>query len=58
VRERLEKNPHDYGFGTKGFTIEISEVCFPIHATNVDDLPRMAGDNVHEELHVRTCGHA
>ena len=53
VTERLEKTLHDYGFGRKGFTIEI-----PTHATNVDDLLRMARDNVHEELYVRTCGHA
>jgi GGDEF domain-containing protein len=55
VRERLEKAFYDYGFGRKGFTIEISEVCFPTHATNVDDLLRMAGDNVRGELYVRTC---
>lgn len=58
VRERLEKILYDYGFGRKGFTIEINEVCFPAHATNVDDLLRMAGNNVHEELYVSPCGHA
>ena len=58
VRERLEKTLHDYGFRRKGFTIEISEVCFPTHATNVDDLLQMAGDNAGEELYVRTCGYA
>jgi diguanylate cyclase (GGDEF)-like protein len=58
VTERLEKAFHDYGFGRKGFTIEISEVCFPTHATNVDDLLRMAGDNVRGELYVRSYGHA
>jgi len=58
VRERLEKAFYDYGFGREGFTIEISEVCFPTHATNIDDLLRMAGDNIRGELYVRTCGHA
>jgi GGDEF domain-containing protein len=58
VRERLEKAFYDYGFGREGFTIEINEVCFPTHATNVDDLLRMAGDNIRGELYVRTCGHA
>jgi len=58
VRERLEKTLHDYGFGRKGFTIEINEVCFPTHATNIVDLLRMAGDNVREKLYVRTYGHA
>jgi GGDEF domain-containing protein len=58
VRGRLEKTLHDYGFVRKGFTIEISEVCFPTHATNVDDLLQMAGDNVGEELYVRISGYA
>ena len=49
VRERLEKTLQGYGFGRKGFTIEISEACFPTHATNVDDLLRMAGDNVRRD---------
>ena len=43
VRERLEKTLHYYGFGRNSFTIEIDEVCFPTHATNVDDILRMAG---------------
>ena len=43
VRERSENVLHDYGFGRKGFTIEIDEVCFPTHAKNVDDLLRMTG---------------
>ena len=47
VRERLEKILYEYGFGRKGFTVEINEVCFPTHATNFDDLLRMAGNNVH-----------
>ncbi len=55
VRERLEKILCEYGFGREGFTVEISEVCFPTHATNVDDLLQMAGDNEREELYVRTC---
>jgi diguanylate cyclase (GGDEF)-like protein len=46
VRERLEETLYDYGFGRKGFTVEINQVCFPTHATNFDDLLRMAGDNV------------
>jgi len=46
VRERLEEILYDYGFGRKGFTVEINQVCFPTHATNFDDLLRMAGDNV------------
>jgi len=43
VRERSEKILHEYGFGRKGFTIEIDEVCFPTHAKNVVDFLRMAG---------------
>jgi PAS domain S-box-containing protein len=43
VRERSEKILHYYGFGRKGFPIEIDEMCFPTHAKNVDDLLRMAG---------------
>jgi hypothetical protein len=38
VRKRLEQILQDYGFGAKGLTIEIGEVCFPTHATNVEDL--------------------
>ncbi len=45
VRERLGHILQDYGFGAKGLTIEIGEVCFPTHATNIDDLLRMAGSN-------------
>jgi len=56
VRARLEKTLHGYGFGRKGFAIEINDVCFPSHATNVDDLLQMAGD--HEELYAREYGHA
>ena len=44
VRERLEKILYEYGFGRKGFTVEINEVCFPIHATSFDDLLLMAGN--------------
>lgn len=58
VRERLKKTLHDYGFVRKGFTIEISEACFPTHATNIEDLLQMAGDNVREELYGRICGYA
>jgi PleD family two-component response regulator len=46
VKERLGQILQDYGFGTKGLTIEIGEVCFPTHATNIDDLLRMAGNNL------------
>jgi len=45
VRERLENMLQEYGFGKKGLAIEIDEICFPTHATNVDDLLRMAGSN-------------
>ncbi len=48
VRERLEKILYEYGFGRKGFTVEINEVCFPTHATNFDDLLQMAGNDVNE----------
>ncbi len=48
VRERLEKTLYDYGFGRKGFAVEINEVCFPTHATNFDDLLQMAGNDVNE----------
>ncbi|NIS71910.1 MAG: PAS domain S-box protein [Proteobacteria bacterium] len=43
VRERSEKVLHEYGFGRKGFGIEIDEVCFPTHAKNVDDILQMTG---------------
>jgi GGDEF domain-containing protein len=46
VRERLGQVLQDYGFGGKGLTIEIGEGCFPTHATNIDDLLRMAGNNL------------
>jgi len=46
VKERLEQTLHDYGFGAKGLAIEIGEVCFPTHATNIQDLLRMAGNNL------------
>jgi len=42
VRERLEKILYEYGFGRKGFTVKINEVCFPTHAANFDDLLQMA----------------
>jgi hypothetical protein len=47
VTERLGQILRDYGFGAKGITIEIGEVCFPTHATNIDDLLRKAGNNLH-----------
>jgi len=46
VTERLGQILRDYGFGAKGITIEIGEVCFPTHATNIDDLLRKAGNNL------------
>ena len=46
VRNRLEQILQDYGFRQKGANIEIAEVCFPTHATNIDDLLRMAGNNL------------
>jgi GGDEF domain-containing protein len=46
VRVRLEQILHEFGFSTKGFAIEIDEVCFPTHATNIEDLLRMAGNNL------------
>ena len=46
VRERLGQILQDFGFGAKGLTIEIGEVCFPTHATNIEDLLRMAGNNL------------
>jgi len=46
VRARLEKTLHYYGFGEKGFTIEIDEACFPIHATNADELLRIDGNHI------------
>ncbi len=48
VSERLEKFLQDYGFGRNGFTIEIDGVCFPTHATNVDELLQKAGNNIRE----------
>jgi diguanylate cyclase (GGDEF)-like protein len=51
VRNRLEQILQDYGFGQKGANIEIAEVCFPTHATNIDDLLRMAGNNFHFSNH-------
>jgi diguanylate cyclase (GGDEF)-like protein len=46
VRERLEQMLQEYGFGKKGLAVEIEEVCFPTHATNIDDILRMAGNHV------------
>ncbi len=57
VRQRLEKILHYYGFGKNSFTIEIDEVCFPTHATNVDELLRRAGISAlerSETIHERT----
>ena len=46
VRQRLEQILQDYGFGAKGLAIQMAEVCFPNHATNIDDLLRIAGNNL------------
>ena len=46
VRKRLERILQDYGFSAKGFSIEIDEVCFPTHATNIEDLLQMAGNHL------------
>ena len=46
VRGRLEQILQDYGFGKKGFAVEIGEVCFPTQATNIDDLLQEAGNHV------------
>jgi hypothetical protein len=46
VRKRLEQILRDFGFGAKGFAVEIDEVCFPTHATNIEDLLRMAGNHL------------
>ena len=51
VRNRLEQILQDFGFGQKGANIEIAEVCYPTHATNIDDLLRMAGNNFHFSNH-------
>ncbi|MFX0201988.1 MAG: GGDEF domain-containing protein [Candidatus Hodarchaeota archaeon] len=45
VRERLEQMLQDYGFAKKGLAVEIEEVCFPTHATNVHDILRVAGNH-------------
>ena len=46
VRKRLEQILRDFGFGAKGFAVEIDEVCFPTHATNIEDLLRIAGNHL------------
>lgn len=46
VTEKLERCFQDYGFGGNGFTVEIDEVCFPIHATNADELLRIDGNHI------------
>ena len=46
VRKRLEQILRDFGFGAKGGAVEIDEVCFPTHATNIEDLLRMAGNHM------------
>jgi hypothetical protein len=46
VRKRLEQTLQDYGFGEKGFAIQVDEVCFPTHATSMEDLLQMAGNHL------------
>ncbi|NIO20829.1 MAG: diguanylate cyclase [Candidatus Aenigmarchaeota archaeon] len=46
VREKFEKIFQDCGFGTEGLTVEIGEVCFPTHATNIEELLRGVGNNL------------
>ena len=46
VREKLEQILRDYGLATNDKSIEISEVCFPTHATSIDELLRMAGNSL------------
>lgn len=48
VRARLEQVLHNYGFGRKGFAIEIDEVCFPTQTANLEDILRMAESNENE----------
>jgi diguanylate cyclase (GGDEF)-like protein len=46
VRQRLEKSLQEHAFEREGITIEIDEACFPIHATNANDLLRIARGNI------------
>ncbi len=46
VRKRVEQILRDFGFGPKGFAVEIDEVCFPTHATSIEDLLRVAGNHL------------
>ena len=46
VRKRLEEMFKDYGFGAQGFGCKIAEACFPTHATNINDLLRLAGNHL------------
>jgi len=46
VREKLEKIFQDYGFEAEGNAIEIGEVCFPTHGTNVEELLKRVGNNL------------
>jgi hypothetical protein len=47
VREKLEKIFQEYGFGAEGLAVKISEVCFPTHATNIEELLGRVGNNLH-----------
>jgi diguanylate cyclase (GGDEF)-like protein len=46
VRERLEQILREYRLAEKGLTMAIDEVCFPTHATKIEDLLRRAGTNI------------
>jgi PleD family two-component response regulator len=46
VKEKLEKIFQDYGFEAEGNAIEIGEVCFPTHGTNVEELLKRVGNNL------------
>lgn len=46
VRERLERILQRYGLAEKGLTMAIDEVCFPTHATKIEDLLRRAGSTI------------
>ncbi|MFX0200359.1 MAG: diguanylate cyclase domain-containing protein [Candidatus Hodarchaeota archaeon] len=46
VKEKLEKTFQDYGLGAEGLAVEIGEVCFPTHGSNIEELLRRVGNNL------------
>jgi GGDEF domain-containing protein len=46
VRQKLEQILLKYGFGARELAIEIGEVCFPTHATNIEELLIRVGNNL------------